>query len=153
MNRKTQLKQSQRLDRSDAEFVRAFEAATLPEDAFRHADHVRLAWLYLREMPLIDAIVRYRDGLRRFAAAHGAPGKYHETITWAYVVLVHERLHDTGTDATWQEFAERNVDLMRFRDGAFFEYYGPDVLESEKARRLFVLPRPCSRTPDLETAP
>ena len=128
------------LEWSDPDFVRAFEAATLPEDAFRHADHVRLAWLYLREMPLIDAIVRYRDGLRRFAAAHGAPGKYHETITWAYVILVHERLHDTGPEASWEGFVERNPDLVRFRDGAFFDYYDPSVLTDEKARTIFILP-------------
>ena len=105
---------------------------------------MRLAWIYLRRMPLIDAIARYRAGLRRYAAAHGAPGKYHETITWAYVVLVHERLHDTGRNASWEEFAAANADLLRFKDGAFFDYYGPAVLESTKARRLFVLPRPAT---------
>lgn len=98
-------------------------------------------------MPLIEAIARYREGLRRFATAHGAASKYHETITWAYVVLVNERLHDTGRDASWREFATANPDLLRFRGGAFFDHYGPDVLESTKARKMFVLPGPATAKP------
>jgi hypothetical protein len=33
------------------------------------------------------------------------------------------------------------IDLGRCRDGAFFDYYAPEILESEVARRTFVLPR------------
>ena len=36
---------------TESEFVAAFEDASLPETAFRHRDHVRLAWIYLRELP------------------------------------------------------------------------------------------------------
>jgi hypothetical protein len=140
---------------SDDELVAAFEDATLESDLFRHADHVRLAWIYLRRMPLLDAIGVYRNGLRRFAAANGAPERYHETITWAFMVLVNERLHGCADDVAWPEFAAANGDLLRWRGGAFFDSYEADVLGSETARRIFVLPRPGRRRdarPASETA-
>lgn len=133
---------------TDDELVAGFESATLSSDAFRHADHVRLAWIYLRRMPLLKAIRTYRDGLRRFATAQGSAARYHETVTWAFLILINERLHAAGAggkDLAWAEFASRNPDLMRWEDGALFQYYDPDVLKSEVARRIFVLPGPVLR--------
>jgi hypothetical protein len=76
---------------TDAAFVQAFEACTLPPAAFRHRDHVRLAWLYLRDHPLPEALARFCAGLKRYAASLGKPGLYNETITVAYLTLVNER--------------------------------------------------------------
>ena len=80
------------MDRDDGEFLRAFEDATLPADRFHHSDHVWVAWRYLSDRPLLEALTRFTESLKRFAAAHGATGLYHETITWAYFFLIHERM-------------------------------------------------------------
>jgi hypothetical protein len=72
----------------DDELVRAFESAELPAEQFSHAAHVRVAWCYLRRAPLPEALARFIASLQRFAAAHGASGKYHETVTVAYVLLI-----------------------------------------------------------------
>ena len=53
---------------NDRDFVDAFEACAIPSRDFRHADHVRLAWIYLRERPVLEAIARFTTSLRRFAA-------------------------------------------------------------------------------------
>src|SRR5687767_11184411 len=37
----------------DQEFIAAFESGKLPPECFRHQDHVKLAWLYLRQYSLI----------------------------------------------------------------------------------------------------
>ena len=126
---------------TDDELVQAFERLTLPADAFRHVDHVRLAFVYLRRHGLIGAISRYTDGLRTFAAHHGAAERYHETVTWASVVLVHERMAERPDLDEWTAFARENPDLLRWHDGAFFDYYPAAVLDSDLARRTFVLPR------------
>ena len=76
----------------DREFVDAFERCTLPPDQFSHRAHVRLAWLYLRDGSLLEALPRFVDGLKRYAGSLGASAKYHETITWAYLFLIHERM-------------------------------------------------------------
>lgn len=67
---------------ADAAFARAFEAGEVPNAAFRHRDHLRLAWVYLSEAPTVDeATDRMRDALRRFAAAAAVPEKYSDEVT------------------------------------------------------------------------
>jgi hypothetical protein len=131
---------------TDDDFVRSFEDCTLPNSAFHHRDHVRLAWIYLRREPALDALARFTASLRRFATFHGHPGLYHETITWAFLFLIHERMANTDEGAgerdTWEEFAARNPDLLTWKPSVLDSYYAPETLESERARRLFVLPRP-----------
>lgn len=126
---------------TDDAFIEQFESLTLPEPGFKHVDHVRLAWIYLKREGLVGALERVRGGIRRFATHHGAPGKYHETLTCAAVVLVHERMHDSPPDADWPAFAATNPDLLVWKEGAFFELYSPDIVADERARHVFVLPR------------
>jgi hypothetical protein len=124
---------------TDDDFVRSFEDGSLPNAAFHHRDHVRLAWLYLRRHPPLEALARFADGLRRFATANGHPGLYHETITWAYLLLIHERMARGGAP-TWEEFAAGNPDLLTWKPSILDRYYRPETLGSELARRVFVMP-------------
>jgi hypothetical protein len=122
---------------NDREFVEAFESCTLANTAFHHADHVRLAWIYLREQPLLAAIDRFTTSLQRFAAHHGVPGLYHATITWAYLLLIHERMNG---ETSFEEFRAANVDLFTWKPSVLARYYLPETLASERARRAFVMP-------------
>lgn len=121
---------------TDAELLSGFAGATL--DAFHHRDHVRVAWLYLRRDGLARALSSFPADLRRFAAAKHNPGLYHETITWAFLLLIHERMADAGED--FEAFAARNPDLLSWKPSAIDRYYTPETLASERARRAFVLP-------------
>lgn len=137
---------------ADAEFIRSFEDLTLPGSAFHHRDHVRLAWLYLRKYSAaLEALTRFVEGLKRFAEAQGQPGLYHETITWAYLFLIHERMAKGAASETWKEFAARNPDLLGWNPSVLDQYYDRETLFSDRARRLFVmpeasLPRACQET-------
>jgi hypothetical protein len=88
----------------DPAFVAAFRDTTLPTSAFHHRDHVRMAWLYVREHGPMDAAPRFATDLQAFARATGVPGLYHATITGAYIALIVERQHDTPAE-TWDAFA------------------------------------------------
>lgn len=125
---------------TDAEFVSAFEATTLPPDRFRHADHIRLAWLYLREASLPDAMKRFSGGLKRYAAALGKDGLYHETITCAFIVAINERMQRQGRDAPWTDFRRRNPDLFDYPNPLLNRLYRRETLASDIARQAFVLP-------------
>lgn len=124
----------------DVEFVRSFEACTLPPERFHHADHVRLAWLFLREDPLPRALARFSEGLKRFATSLGKAGLYHETITFAYLLIIHERRTEDREAVTFEAFAERNPDLFAWPSSVLERYYRPETLASDRARRAFVLP-------------
>jgi hypothetical protein len=123
----------------DRAFVEAFESCTLGEERFHHRDHVRLAWLFLREEPPVRALARFADGLKRFAASLGKGGLYHETITWAYLLLIHERMARGGA-ATFEAFAAENPDLLTWRPSILACYYREETLASPLARRTFVMP-------------
>ncbi|MFL6263633.1 MAG: hypothetical protein ACJ76Y_28395 [Thermoanaerobaculia bacterium] len=128
------------IDMTDDEFVLSFEGCTLPNSAFHHRDHVRLAWIYLRHYPALAALTRFTEGLQRFAAFNGHTGLYHETITWAYLFLIHERMVDAPENEAFEAFAARNPDLFAWKPSILDRYYDPETLRSERARRVFVLP-------------
>ena len=126
---------------NDREFAGAFERCEIPGDDFHHRDHVRLAWIYLRRHPALEALARFTEGLQRFAAFNGHPGLYHETITWAYLFLIHERMVDAPETETFEAFAARNPDLFAWKPSILDRYYDAETLRSERARKVFVLPR------------
>ena len=121
----------------DDDFLSAFESGRL--ESFHHRDHVRLAWIYLREESGPAALERFSGALRRFAAAAGKPGLYHETITWAYLLLIHERMA-RAVASSWNEFAAANPDLLAWKPSVLDRYYRPETLASDLARGTFVMP-------------
>jgi hypothetical protein len=121
----------------DDAFRRAFEERRL--GAFHHRDHVRLAWVYLRDEPGLPGLERFVIALRDFAAHAGKPDLYHETLTWAFLLIVRERMARTPV-ATFAEFAEANPDLLARKPSILDRYYRPETLASELARRVFLMP-------------
>ena len=97
-------------------------------------------WIYLGNHSLIDAIDRFTQSLRRFAVHCGVPEKYHETITWAYLLLIHERMQRADAPCGWESFRAANVDLFDWKPSILERYYAPHTLRSDFARRIFVLP-------------
>lgn len=125
------------------ELIDQFERSATPETSFHHADHVRLAFEYLCRYPALEALGKFSAALRRFATAHGKTGLYHETITWAYLFLIRERMLRAGHDQTWIEFAAENADLLRWERGTggiLARYYQGATLASDHARSAFLLP-------------
>ena len=117
-----------------------FEECTLAAGSFRHREHVEIAWLYLSRYSLLDALARFADGLRRLARSFGASDKYHETITWTFMLLVHERMQRAESSETWAEFAAHNSDLFEWPSPLLARYYSEETLWSDLARKVFVLP-------------
>jgi hypothetical protein len=124
----------------DRELLTGFLHGSLDPASFRHADHVRVAWLVLSRHPGGEAIERVSEGIRRLAHAAKRPGLYHETVTWAYLLLIRERMARMAPGHTWAEFADANADLLRRNPDVLDRYYRKDTLESPLARTCFVLP-------------
>jgi hypothetical protein len=130
------------------QLIQQFENGTTPADTFHHPDHVRLAFEYLRRYPALDAPEKFSAALKRFAAAQGKATRYHETITWAYLLLIRERMARAGRAQTWEEFAGHNPDLLIWKGGVLASLYRQETLDSDLARRTFVLPdRACDFLP------
>jgi hypothetical protein len=128
---------------TDEQTIEQFEKSVAPGGSFHHADHVRVAFAYLRRYPFMEAVEKFSAALKRFALAQGKPGLYHETITWAYLFLIRERLARVGQSLNWEEFAEQNPDLLVWNEGVVQRAYRKETLASDLARRVFVLPDRC----------
>ncbi len=132
---------------TNAELIRRFESDTLTGD-FHHVDHVRLAFAYLSEFSALDALERFAAALQRYAAARGKTQLYHATITHAYFFLIRERMARAGLDGKpaplWDEFSERNADLLTWKPGILSRYYSQETLQSDLARSVFLFPDKCA---------
>ncbi len=129
---------------TDDRLIAAFENGGLTPETFHHADHVRVAFLYLSWYPALAALLRFSQGLQRLTAAAGQPHLYHETITWAFLFLIRERMErqrrDTGRPPKWEEFAAANADVLCWGEQILKRYYLDQTLVSDLGRRIFILP-------------
>ena len=123
---------------TDEEFIEAFERAVLPAAQFDHAGHVRAGWWYLGHYPLGEAIDRFCAAMRAFASANGAAGKYHETLSVAWMLLIAERLAG-ARNADWASFSARYPELFD-NPPLVTCYYSNESLGSPRARAGFVMP-------------
>jgi len=118
-----------------------FESGGFAEAPFRHADHVQLGWAFLRRHPLSVALAGFAETLQKFATTKGNPGLYHETITWAYLMIIHDRMHEsTDGGSDWNEFAATNSDLFGPWDQFLSRWYELENLRSDRARAAFMFP-------------
>lgn len=119
--------------------IEAFEAGCVDPATFDHAAHVYLAWRYLCECGLAEAISRFTGALRTLTMHLGIEGKYHETVSWFFVIVIAERrAASPGND--WRAFRRENADLFCDGAGLLRRYYSVERLHSSLARRQFLLP-------------
>jgi hypothetical protein len=139
-------------DRTGEELIDRFERDMISAESFHHSDHVRLAFEYLLKYPALEALQKFAGTLQRFATARGKTQLYNETITFAYFFLIHERMARCE-GAGWEDFARQNPDLLVWKDGVLSRYYRASTLQSDLARKVFVLPDQCFAPALLELDP
>jgi len=118
---------------ADDEFLDAFHSCRLSTSEFRHADHLRLAWLHLHRENFETALHHVRSGIRAFTAHHGMMHLYHETLTIAWVGLV--ATHD---ESSFHEFLLRNEPKLTTR--LLHRFWTPDLLAGQEARLRWLPP-------------
>lgn len=121
------------------DLVDRFVDTTLPAEQFHHQQHVQVAWMFVQKYGMPAALAEFTTAIKRFAVAKGATGLYHETITWAFLLLIAERQARTAA-ATWDEFESDNADLLVWKPSILSRYYSRELLASDLARRTFLMP-------------
>ena len=126
----------------DEAFLKAFEDCTLPFTEWRHRAHLKVAYLYLRELPFGDALIKVRKNIQRYNAATNTPEGlergYHETITVSWMRLIHFALSERGPAASADEFVEREAHVLNKE--ALLKFYSREQLISWRAKSEFVEP-------------
>ena len=127
-----------------------FETGHVSAEQFTHEAHVYVAWRYLRNHSLSDALERYSQGLKGLTRQFGASEKYNETITWFFVMTIAERMRKQRTPG-WSDFKRDNPDLLHDAAQLLSRNYSSKRLASPLARRQFLLPDLTTGTPGIET--
>jgi hypothetical protein len=93
----------------------------------------------LQTYSLPETIERFTSALKDLTRRLGLDRKYHETISWFYLIMIAERR--SGAAATdWMEFKRLNPDLLKGGSALLESYYSRARLHSEIARQIFILP-------------
>jgi len=126
----------------DEAFLRQFEGGTWPLDKWHHREHIKVAYLYLLRYPLEIAISKIRAGIRAYNTAHGVPDLptrgYHETMTQAWMRLVHCTLCEYGPAESADAFYQRSPQLSETKVLRLF--YSAELFMSPRAKAEFVEP-------------
>ena len=128
-------------DFADGALIGAVKSGAVAAGTLDHGQHLRIAWMAAREPSLAAALEALCPTIRAFAAHAGKPDIYHETITVGLLVLIRERVLSEGCGADFEGFLARNEDLMDWK-ALLRRHWTDDVLGSDRARAVFVLPRP-----------
>lgn len=104
---------------------------------FSHREHLELTWTYLGRYPPEGAHRTVASAIRQVAEQHGQPGKYHETITGAWVRLVAAH-RSVDSASTFDEFIARNPGLLDQK--LLAGHYSRELLGSSEARSAWTEP-------------
>jgi len=130
------------LTAADRDFIEAFEACAIAAADWNHPCHIRMAWIYLRLMPLEEALVTIRAGLRRFAMALGVPDEidrgYHETMTAAWIRLVASAMKHHGPGVDSETFCREMPHLLCRT--LLRVFYSRERIRTFEAKAAFVPP-------------
>ena len=130
------------LSAQDSKFRTAFEACSVAPSEFNHEAHVRLAYIYLVEGDTDSAVRKMRESLLAFLQHNGIPpGKFHETLTRAWVLAVRHFMDISGNKSgsvSAADFIARNPELLDSK--IMLTHYSASVLFSADARESFVEP-------------
>jgi len=116
-----------------------FEACEITAEEFSHEAHIFIGWLYLEETDLASGMRRFSATLRRLTRKLGVPEKYHETVTWFFMLQIAERRQHVGA-GNWRQFKAENPDLFSDAKALLSRYYTSARLTSSLAREQFMLP-------------
>ncbi|HLX94796.1 MAG TPA: hypothetical protein VKU37_03550 [Verrucomicrobiae bacterium] len=137
----------------DETFLRQFESTAWPKAEWHHRQHIKVAYLYVRRYSLETAAIKIRENIKAYNAAHNVEDTllngYHDTMTQAWLRLVHFTLCEYGPAENADAFFEQHPQLSQKQALRFF--YSKERFTSPEAKAAFVppdlAPLPESRKP------
>jgi hypothetical protein len=126
----------------DEMFLQQFESTVWPKAEWHHRQHIKVAYLYLCRYPLETASVKISDNIKAYNQAHGVEESltsgFHETMTQAWLRLVHFTLCEYGPAENADAFFEQNPQLSEKKVLRFF--YTRERFLSPEAKAAFIEP-------------
>jgi len=125
---------------SDLQFTTQFAQGTLPGAWFTHTAHLRLAWVYINQYGMNQAMQKVGVEIRSFATQHGDPEKYHHTLTLASVQVIYHFMKKDVTNTSFQQLIDRFPVLTTSFKSLIMSHYSPEVIFNDQAKSHYVPP-------------
>jgi hypothetical protein len=119
--------------------VRGFESCTTAETDFPHRSHLVVASWYLKDATVPEALGKMRASILHFLEHYGIEGKYNETITLFWLIMVERFLRGLNTQLSLLERTNAVVECLN-DPRLMFEYYSQEQLWSPEAMQEWVDP-------------
>lgn len=117
--------------------LKTLQSILARRQGFGHREHLELAWHYLQDYDLQQAHRVVASAIRQVADLHGAPNKYHETITSFWIRLV--AIHATSSGAeSFDQFIAENPRLLS--SDLLLRHYSRGLLQTQNARAAALAP-------------
>ena len=125
-----------------ADLVRAFEAATISRDDWKHPEHLIVALHYVSLFDVETAIDKMRSGILNLLANGFKVDlikemPYHETITIFWIRSIADFHVATASIPLGDKIAEM---VSKFDNEYLLTFYSRELIFSDRARREFVEP-------------
>ena len=123
----------------DYAFLQSFLDCTLEAEKFHHEQHLRIAYTVLVDCDVDDAMAIIKQGILNLLNHLGVgPDKYHETITFSWLLLVRAAMARSESCCRFDDIIRMNDDL---RQTTLIEnFYSAELLASAHARNSLVKP-------------
>jgi hypothetical protein len=122
----------------DPELKAIFDHIVGPDGAFRHRQHVNLAFLAVQRHGMPQAVDKICSWIRKIAVYERAPQKYHYTVSRAWVELVAHHIAADPDCRQFDTFAQRHPALLDKR--LLVRHYRSTTLAGEDARNGWAEP-------------
>jgi hypothetical protein len=126
----------------DEAFLKSFEDCSWPYNQWNHRAHLKVAYLYLRRHPLEEALKKVCAGIRAYNQSKNVPEGpamgYHETMTQAWVRLMHFTLCEYGFAETAEAFLDQQPQMSQKNLLRFF--YSKERFMSPEAKLRYLEP-------------
>ena len=122
----------------EAQLLSLFESCQLPRRMWNHRAHITVAYLYLQQYPLDEAITRLREGIQHYNAVAGQGVGYHETVTQTWVRIIHAVIQNHGAADCARHFFDRHAYLLDKTLPLLF--FSDHRIMAREARNTFIPP-------------
>lgn len=124
---------------TDQELLAKLKDGTLPPADFTHEAHIRLVWILRNQESSESVYSEVSQIIKNYANAIGEGHIYHETLTYAAVMITLHFIAKTKADEFY-EFIEDNLDLMISFKELIEEHYSQELLQLPQAKTQILPP-------------
>jgi hypothetical protein len=123
---------------TDPELAAILQDIVGPDRAFRHRQHINLAFVAVRRYGMPEAVNKVCAWIRQIAAYERAPQKYHHTVSRAWVEMIAHHVSADPDLSEFDRFAQRHPALLDKR--LVMRHYRSATLAADQARHGWTQP-------------